>query len=117
MLGESPWTEEPGGLQSIAGKANQLGEPTAIKLLENCSAVYDVAKENGWADQYMRNRTLIDLSMVPQNVKDVITEAISVPEPEVPDDRPMVQRYRAATTASDTIRYSSMRAGLLRRYL
>lgn len=82
------------------GKANQLGEPTAIKLLENCSAVYDVAKENGWADQYMRNRTLIDLSMVPQDVKDVITEAISAPEPEVPDDRPMEMTGISSARAS-----------------
>ena len=68
-------------------KSNQLGEPTALTLLSNCPAVYDTACKNGWGDQYMRNRTLIDLSMVPPDVKEVIAEAISVPEPEMPDFR------------------------------
>lgn len=67
-------------------KANQLGEGTALTLLEKCPAIYTVAKENGWDDQYMRNRTLIDLSLVPEDLKPVFIEAVSCPEPERCDD-------------------------------
>lgn len=54
---------------------------TAAKLMEACPDIYRTACDNGWADQYMRNRKLIDLSMVPSDVKKVINEAVSVPEP------------------------------------
>lgn len=60
-----------------------VGEGGAITLMEACPNIYETAKNNGWADQYLRNKTLIDLSMVPDHVKKVITEAVRVPEPPV----------------------------------
>lgn len=60
----------------------KIGEAGALTLLDNCPNIYETAKQNGWDDQYLRNKTLIDLSMVPSDVKKVIMEAVSMPEPE-----------------------------------
>lgn len=54
---------------------------TARKLLEACPDIYQTAKDNGWDDQYMRNRKLIDLSMVPRDIGKVIMESVGQPEP------------------------------------
>lgn len=65
------------------GKSTQLSDGGAVALLESCPNVYETAKENGWADQYMRNRNLIDLSRVPDDVKQEISQCMDlVPEPE-----------------------------------
>lgn len=64
-------------------KANQIGQGDSITLLENCPNIYAVAKANGWGDQYMRNRTLIDLSMVPSHITDQINAELDKPEPEL----------------------------------
>lgn len=54
---------------SFAEKRNtQLSDGGAADLLANCPNVYEAAKKYGWDDQYMRNRTLIDLSRVPPDV-------------------------------------------------
>lgn len=54
---------------SFAEKRNtQLSDVGAADLLANCPNVYEAAKKYGWDDQYMRNRTLIDLSRVPPDV-------------------------------------------------
>jgi hypothetical protein len=67
------------------GKANQIGKGSAPVLLESCPNIYETAKKNGWADQYMRNRTLIDLSRVPDHVKHEIEDCMTAtPEPEAP---------------------------------
>ena len=61
--------------------ANRIGESGAITLLENCPNIYDTAKKCGWDDQYMRNKTLIDLSMVPDDIEKGIMESVNVEEP------------------------------------
>lgn len=67
------------------GKANQIGKGSAPVLLESCPNIYETAKKNGWADQYMRNRTLIDLSRVPDSIKHEIEDCMAAtPEPEAP---------------------------------
>jgi len=67
------------------GKSSQIGKGTAPTLLESCPNIYETAKKNGWADQYMRNRTLIDLSRVPESVKREIEDSmIATPEPDAP---------------------------------
>lgn len=60
-------------------KANGVSEKEAITLLENCPNIYAVAEANGWADQYMRNRTLIDLSMVPRSVSQLVDDELNKP--------------------------------------
>lgn len=67
-------------------KANAVSEKEAVTLLENCPNIYAVAEANGWAEQYMRNRTLIDLSMVPRNVSEQIDEILERPAPELDID-------------------------------
>lgn len=62
-------------------KANGVSEKEAVILMESCPNIYAVAEANGWADQYMRNRTLIDLSMVPRNVSEAIDEVLEQPAP------------------------------------
>lgn len=64
-------------------KKDQLAEAGALALLENCPNIYEVAKRNGWDDQYMRNRTLIDLSQVPYAVSNRIAMELDKPEPEL----------------------------------
>ena len=64
-------------------KANAVSEKEAVMLMENCPNIYAVAEANGWAEQYMRNRTLIDLSMVPRNVSEKIDEIMERPAPEL----------------------------------
>jgi len=65
-----------------ADKKTQVSDKGAVKLLENCSNIYSTAKEQGWDDQYMRNRTLIDLSMVPTDIKKEIELEMDAPVPE-----------------------------------
>lgn len=66
-----------------ASKTRAIGEGTALTLMENCPNIYETAKRNGWANQYMRNRVLIDLSMVPDDIKPIIEGAVRMPEPEI----------------------------------
>lgn len=67
-------------------KANGVSEKGAVTLMENCPNIYAVAKANGWGDQYMRNRTLIDLSMVPREVSDKIDVILDKPAPKIAQD-------------------------------
>lgn len=65
------------------GKDTQLSDGGATTLLESCPNVYETAKMHGWDGQYMRNRTLIDLSRVPAEVKKEIEQSMDMaPEPE-----------------------------------
>lgn len=65
------------------GKKTQVSDGGATTLLESCPNIYTTAKENGWVDQYERNRTLIDLSRVPDPVKKEIAAEIGKPYPEL----------------------------------
>lgn len=76
--------EKTGSLNT--GKANGISEKGAVTLMENCPNIYAVAKANGWDGQYMRNRTLIDLSMVPRDVSEKIDAVLDRPAPEIAQD-------------------------------
>jgi 5''-3'' exonuclease (including N-terminal domain of PolI) len=66
-------------------KTTQIATGSAHILLESCPNVYETAKKNGWADQYMRNRTLIDLSRIPAEVsREIETSMDACPEPASP---------------------------------
>jgi 5'-3' exonuclease len=67
-------------------KANGVSEKEAVMLMENCPNIYAVADANGWADQYMRNRTLIDLSMVPRDVAELADDELDKAAPEIDPD-------------------------------
>ncbi len=62
---------------------NRFGEGTAAKFIEAFPNVYDVAKNNGWGEQYMRNRKLIDLSCTPVEVTTRLNEMLDRPEPDL----------------------------------
>lgn len=56
-------------------KATCVGKDGAPKFVKACGDVYETAKREGWLDQYIRNKTLIDLSCTPDTIKAAITEA------------------------------------------
>ncbi len=58
-------------------KATCVGKDGAGKFIQTCGDIYETAKREGWLDQYLRNKTLIDLSCTPDNIKSAITEACS----------------------------------------
>jgi hypothetical protein len=58
-------------------KATCVGKDGAPKFVKECGDVYETAKRDGWLDQFMRNKTLIDLSCSPVELKTAITEACS----------------------------------------
>ena len=62
---------------------NRFGKGTAATFIQSFPNVYDVAKNNGWGDQYMRNRKLIDLSCTPPEVVTRLNDLLNQPEPEL----------------------------------
>lgn len=60
---------------------NRFGKGTAATFIQQFPNVYDVAKNNGWGDQYMRNRKLIDLSCTPPEVVSRLNTLLAQPEP------------------------------------
>lgn len=56
-------------------KATCVGKDGALKFVKECGDVYETAKRDGWVDQFIRNKTLIDLSCTPDNIKNAITES------------------------------------------
>lgn len=58
-------------------KATCVGKDGAAKFIQACGDIYETAKREGWIDQYMRNKTLIDLSCTPNEIKSAIVEACS----------------------------------------
>lgn len=63
-------------------KATRLSDGGATTLMTNCPNIYEVAKKNGWDGQYMRNRTMIDLSRAPDYVTRELNRMLELPEPE-----------------------------------
>lgn len=63
-------------------KETLISEKAAVQLLENCPNIYAVAKANGWDGQYLRNRTLIDLSWIPPDIAREVEDIVSQPAPE-----------------------------------
>jgi len=61
----------------------RFGAGTAATFVENFPNVYDVAKNNGWGEQYMRNRKLIDLSCTPVEVTSRLNGMLDEKEPEL----------------------------------
>ena len=62
-------------------KETLISEKAAVQLLENCPNIYEIAKANGWDGQYIRNRTLIDLSWIPKEISDEVSSIIDAPAP------------------------------------
>lgn len=67
----------------IPGKKKKLGEAGAAKLYESIQGdCYNEAVSGGWLSQYVRNRTLIDLSYIPTEIQRKICELIDASKPE-----------------------------------
>lgn len=56
-------------------KARCVGKDGAAAFVKSCGDVYATAKRDGWVDQYIRNKTLIDLSCTPDSIKTAVVEA------------------------------------------
>lgn len=67
-------------------KETLISENAAVQLLENCPNIFEVAKANGWDGQYMRNRTLIDLSWIPAEISEQVNEIIDRPSSDLNPD-------------------------------
>lgn len=69
---------------ALPDKKKKLGEDGAITFYESLGGkdCFSVAKDGGWEEQYIRNRRLIDLSFIPENVKSQIREVLSSPQPD-----------------------------------
>jgi hypothetical protein len=76
---------------ALPGKKQQLGEKTAQTLFESAGAnLVKKAQDEKWYDQYLRNRTLIDISMVPTEVQKAICDAFDTATPTlIPIDQSM----------------------------
>lgn len=62
---------------ALPGKKQQLGEPKAEALIESVGNVYAAAKKDGWDNQYLRNRKLIDMSCMPLDIHNEIRDSIA----------------------------------------
>ncbi len=62
----------------IPGKKKKLAAAGAITFFESLNGqdCFEVAKKQGWVEQYIRNRRLIDLSMTPDSIKNDIIKAL-----------------------------------------
>ena len=66
---------------ALPGKKQQLGLPTAEKLLESVGSAYAAAEKDGWVNQYMRNRKLIDMTCMPTELYSEIRDQITAMNP------------------------------------
>lgn len=85
-------------------KANGVSEKEAVLLMENCPNIYAVADANGWGEQYMRNRTLIDLSMIPRSIANEVDEVLSMPAPEINPDWSLAHEWNLPESKMDYYR-------------
>jgi len=69
---------------ALPGKKTQLGDVGATKLFESANWL-DKAKVEGWEDQYIRNKKLIDLSYIPPHIQRNICEKLDESEPVLCD--------------------------------
>lgn len=61
----------------LPGKKRRLGPKTSATLYNSCSGnIYDKANDEGWLDQYLINKSLIDMNQIPSEIMDAVTEAI-----------------------------------------
>jgi 5'-3' exonuclease len=68
---------------ALPGKKLQLGPAGAQKLYESVGNTYQVAKDDGWDKQYIRNQTLIDLSHIPTDVQRELCDLFKASEPKI----------------------------------
>lgn len=66
---------------ALPNKKTQLGESGAVKLFESTSNLFEVAKKEGWDNQYLRNQTLIDLHYIPTDIQRTLCEMIDSSNP------------------------------------
>lgn len=69
----------------LPDKKKKLGEAGAVTFYESMTGkdLIGAAKKDGWLNQYMRNRELIDLTLIPIDIQREIMESIDSSKPEM----------------------------------
>lgn len=62
---------------ALPGKKTQLTEKSATTLYETVSSPYEKGIKEGWDEQYMRNRKLIDMTYIPIDVQCAIRDNLN----------------------------------------
>ena len=62
---------------ALPGKKVQLSVDKATVMVESIGSAYAQAKADGWDDQYLRNRKLIDMSSIPLDIHNEIRDTLS----------------------------------------
>jgi len=70
---------------ALPNRKTQLGEKGATTLYESVTNCYEQAKEEGWDNQYMRNKKLIDLSKIPTHIQRELCEQLDKSNPKLGD--------------------------------
>lgn len=76
---------------ALPGKKLQLGIKGAQTLYESVSNCYEEAKKGEWDDQYMRNKTLIDLKSIPTNIQREICTMLDKSKPDIVNEKKLTE--------------------------
>jgi 5'-3' exonuclease len=70
---------------ALPNKKTQLGPAGASKLYESVGNCFEQAKKEGWDNQYLRNKKLIDLNNIPTHVQRELCEILDKSNPQLGD--------------------------------
>jgi len=70
---------------ALPNKKTQLGKAGAAKLYESVGNCFQQAENEGWDNQYLRNKKLIDLSNIPTHIQREICALLDASNPEMED--------------------------------
>jgi hypothetical protein len=70
---------------ALPNKKLQLGTAGAAKLYESVGNCFQQAENEGWDNQYLRNKKLIDLSNIPTHIQRELCAILDTSDPEMTD--------------------------------
>jgi len=70
---------------ALPNKKLQLGAAGAAKLYESVGNCFQQAENEGWDNQYLRNKKLIDLSNIPTHIQRELCAILDTSDPEMTD--------------------------------
>lgn len=92
----------------LPGKKRRVGPKTASVIYESCNGnIYEKAEKEGWLDQYLKNKQLIDLEMIPDPIKHAIDLELEKPPTELCS---YIESYGYNFTEYNMNRYTTLKA-------
>lgn len=70
---------------ALPNKKLQLGDAGAAKLYESVGNCFQQAENEGWGNQYLRNKKMIDLSNIPTHIQRELCAVLDASDPEMTD--------------------------------